>query len=191
MKRLKVRRTALVALAMVFLALAWIWDLFIAAWRLLVSFVPWTRFKRAFVALVDRLPAPLVLLIFLVPFLIVEPLLVVATIAVAMGYVVSGAIAWIALKLLAVGLIPAIFDLTQHRLMTLRWFARAYDKVMAFHHYADQIVAPYKEAAAEVFRQWRRRAAATTKRVPGLAHLAARLAARKRANGRPALPSSG
>ena len=31
---------ALVALAMVFLALAWIWDLFIAAWRLLVSFVP-------------------------------------------------------------------------------------------------------------------------------------------------------
>ena len=121
---------------MVFLALAWIWDLFIAAWRLLVSFVPWTRFKRAFVALVDRLPAPLVLLIFLVPFLIVEPLLVVATIAIAMGYVVSGAIAWIALKLLAVGLIPAIFDLTQHRLMTLPWFARAYDKVMAFHHYA-------------------------------------------------------
>lgn len=182
---------ALVALAMVFLALAWIWDLFIAAWRLLVSFIPWTRFKLAFVALVDRLPAPLVLLIFLVPFLIVEPLLVVATIAVAMGYVVSGAIAWIALKLLAVGLIPAIFDLTQHRLMTLPWFARAYDKVMALHHYADQIVAPYKEAAAEVFRQWRRRAAATTKRVPGLAHLAARLAARKRANGRPPLPSGG
>ena len=131
------------------------------------------------------------LLIFLVPFLIVEPLLVVATIAVAMGYVVSGAIAWIVLKLLAVGLIPAIFDLTQHRLMTMPWFARAYDKVMAFHHYADQIVAPYKEAAAEVLRQWRRRAAAATKRVPGLAQLAARLAARKRANGRPALPSNG
>src|SRR5271168_1722608 len=191
MRPLRVRRTALLALAMVFLALAWVWDLFVAAWRLLVSFIPWTRFKQSFAALIDRLPAPLVLLIFLVPFLIVEPLLVVATIAVAMGYVVSGAIAWIALKLLAVGLIPAIFDLTQHRLMTLPWFARAYDKVMAFHHFADQIVAPYKEAAAEVFRQWRRRAAATTKRVPGLAHLAARLAARKRANGRPALPSSG
>jgi biopolymer transport protein ExbB/TolQ len=132
-----------------------------------------------------------VLLIFLVPFLIVEPLLVVATVAIAMGYVVSGAIAWIGLKILAVGLIPAIFDLTQHRLMTMPWFARAYDKVMAFHHYADQIVAPYKEAAAEVLRQWRRRAAAATKRVPGLAHLAARLAARKRANGRPALPSNG
>jgi hypothetical protein len=191
MRPLRVRRTALLALAMVFLALAWVWDLFVAAWRLLVSFIPWTRFKRAFAALVDRLPAPLVLLIFLVPFLIVEPLLVVATIAIAMGYVVSGAIAWIGLKILAVGLIPAIFDLTQHRLMTMPWFARAYGKVMAFHHYADQIVAPYKEAAAEVLRLWRRRAAAATKRVPGFAHLAARLAARKRANGRPALPSNG
>jgi hypothetical protein len=191
MRPLRVRRTALLALAMVFLALAWVWDLFVAAWRLLVSFIPWRRFKRAFAALVDRLPAPLVLLIFLVPFLIVEPLLVVATIAIAMGYVVSGAIAWIVLKILAVGLIPAIFDLTQHRLMTMPWFARAYDKVMAFHHYADQIVAPYKDAAAEVLRLWRRRAAAATKRVPGFAHLAARLAARKRANGRPALPSNG
>ena len=191
MKRFKARRVALLALAMAFLAVAWVWDGFVAIERFVVRLIPWTRFKRAFAALVDRLPAPLVLLIFLVPFLIVEPLLVVATVAIAMGYVVVGVIAWIVLKLMAVALIPAIFDLTQHRLMTMPWFARAYDKVMAFHHYADQIVAPYKEAAAEILRQWRRRAAATTRRVPGLAHLAARFAARKRANGRPALPSGG
>jgi hypothetical protein len=191
MKRFRVRRAALLALAIVFLAVAWVWDGFVAIGRLIVQMIPWTRFKHAFAALVDRLPVPLVLLIFLVPFLIVEPLLVVATIAIAMGYVVVGVISWIVLKFLAVALIPAIFDLTQHRLMTMRWFARAYDKVMAFHHYADQVVGPYKEAAAEVLRQWRRRAAAATSRVPGLAHLAARFAARKRANGRPALPSSG
>ena len=144
MKRFRVRRTALLALAMVFLAVAWVWDALVAVGRTLAGFVPWARFKQAFAALVDRLPAPLVLLIFLVPFLIVEPLLVVATVAIAMGYVVSGAIAWIVLKLLAVGLIPAIFDLTKHRLMTMPWFVRAYEKVMAFHHYADRIVAPYK-----------------------------------------------
>jgi hypothetical protein len=191
MKRFRIRRAALLTLAMTFLALAWVWDGFVAIERFIVRAIPWARFKRAFARLVDRLPAPLVLLIFLVPFLIVEPLLVVATIAIAMGYVLVGAIAWIVLKLLAIGLIPAIFDLTQHRLMTMPWFARAYDKVMAFHHYADQIVAPYKEAAAEILRQWRRRAAVVTSRVPGLAHLAARFAARKRANGRPALPSNG
>jgi hypothetical protein len=191
MKRFRVRRTVLLALATVFLAVAWVWDGLVAVGRALASFVPWTRFKQAFATLVDRLPGPMVLLVFLVPFLIVEPLLVGATIAIAMGYVLSGALAWIVLKFLAVALIPAIFDLTKHRLMTMPWFVRAYEKVMAFHHYADQIVAPYKHAAAAVIRQWRMRAAKVTRRVPGLAHLAARFAARKRASGRPAMPSSG
>jgi hypothetical protein len=188
MKRYEARRTALLATATVFLAVAWVWDVFVIIGRTVAAFVPWERFKKSFVVLIDRLPAPIVLLIFLVPFLIVEPLLVVATIAIAMGYVVSGAIAWVVLKLLAVGLIPAIFDLTRHRLMVMPWFARAYDKLLAFHHYADQVVAPYKEAAAALLRHWRRRAAAMTGRVPGGAHLAARLAARKRAaTGRPPL----
>jgi hypothetical protein len=191
MKRFRVRRAALLALAIAFLAIAWVWDGFVAIERFLVRMIPWTRFKRAFAGLVDRLPAPLVLLIFLVPFMIVEPLLVVATVAIAMGYVFFGVIAWIVLKFLAVALIPAIFDLTQHRLMTMPWFARAYGKVMAFHHYADQVVAPYKAAAAAVLREWRRRAATATRRVPGVALLAARVAARKRANGRPAIPSMG
>ena len=186
MKRSRAKRTALVTLAAMFLAVAGVWDAFVAIGRRLAGFVPWERFKQAFAVLIDRLPAPLVLLIFLVPFLIVEPLLVVATVAIAMGYVVSGALAWIALKLLAVGLLPAIFDLTKHKLMTMPWFVRVYDRVAAFHHYADQLVAPYKEAAAALLRRWRLKAAAVTRRVPGLAQLAARFAARRRAaNGRP------
>jgi hypothetical protein len=192
MKHHKVRRTALLALAMAFLAVATIWDGLIAIERRIVRLIPWTPFKRAFAAVVDRLPAPLVLLIFLVPFLIVEPLLVVATVAIAMGYVISGAIAWIILKSLALALIPAIFDLTEHKLMTMPWFVVVYDKVIAWHHYADRIVAPYKNAAAALLRQWRRRAAAMATRTPGIAQLAARFAARKRAaSGRPPLPTNG
>ncbi len=102
MKRPRARRTALLTLAAIFLAVASLWDAFAAIGRTLAGFVPWERFKQAFAVLIDRLPAPLVLLIFLVPFLIVEPLLVVATVAIAMGYVVSGVIAWIVLKILAV-----------------------------------------------------------------------------------------
>ena len=192
MKHHKIRRSALLALALAFLAVSWVWDLLIALARRLVGLIPWTRFKQAFAFLVDRLPVPLVLLIFLVPFLIVEPLLVVATIAIAMGYVFLGAIAWIVLKLLAIAVLPAIFDMTQHRLMTMPWFAWCYAKVLAFHHYADRIVAPYKHAAAALLRQGRRRVAALTSRTPGLAQIAARVAARRRAaNGRPASPFGG
>jgi hypothetical protein len=174
----RVRRTALVALAMAFLAASWVWDALAAIGRRVVAFIPWRQFKAAFAAVVDRLPAPLVLLVFLVPFLIVEPLLVVATVAIAMGYVFWGAVAWIVLKILAIAVIPAIFDLTRHRLMTMPWFVWAFDKVMAFHHYADRIVAPYKHAAQALVRKWRQRAAALMRRTPGIAQLAVRLAAR-------------
>ena len=130
-------------------------------------------------------------MIFLVPFLIVEPLLVGATIAIAMGYVVSGAIAWIILKFLAIAVIPAIFGLTQHKLMTMPWFVWAYGKVMAFHHYADRIVAPYTHAAKALVSQWRRRATLAANRVPGVAQIAARFARRRSANVRPAMRSNG
>src|SRR5271165_4869567 len=90
MKHHRLRRTTLLTLAMLFLAVAWIWDGFIAIERLIVRLIPWIWLKQAFVALVDRLPLIVVLLLFLVPVAIVEPLLVVATVAIAMGYVVSG-----------------------------------------------------------------------------------------------------
>jgi hypothetical protein len=186
MKHHRVRRGALLALAMAFLAGAWIWDALAAIGRLLAWFAPWPRIRAAVVALIDRLPAPLALLVFLVPFLIVEPLLVVATVAIAMGYVFWGAVAWVVLKSLAIAVIPALFELTRHRLMTMPWFVWAFEKVMAFHHYADRIVAPYKHAAAALVALWRARAAALMgRRTHGTAQRAARFAARKRANGRP------
>ena len=178
MKHHRVRRTALVALAMAFLAASWAWDGLAAIGRRIVAWIPWERFKAAFIFVIDRLPAPLVLLVFLVPFLIIEPLLIVATIAIALGYVFWGAVAWIGLKLLAVAVLPSIFEMTKHRLMTMPWFVRAFDKVVAFHHYAQRIVAPYKEAARALVRKWRQRAMALTRRTPGIAQHAARFASR-------------
>ncbi len=63
MKRFRVRRTALLALAMVFLVAAWVWDGLVAVGRALAGFIPWARFKQGFALVVDRLPALLVLLI--------------------------------------------------------------------------------------------------------------------------------
>jgi hypothetical protein len=182
----------LLALAMLFLTVSWVWDAFIAAGRWAVGLIPWTRFKQAFVGLVDRLPMPIVLLIFLVPLAIVEPLLTLSVIAMAMGYFVLGLVAYIILKVVGFGLIAVIFDLTKHRLLTVPWFARAFDKVMVFHDYAHKIVAPYRHAAVALLRQLRQRASATASKLPGLAPLATRFAARRRgANGRPPLPLNG
>ena len=192
MKHHRTKRTALLALALAFLAVASVWDGFIAIGRFLVGLIPWTRFKQAFVDLVDWLPTPIVLLIFLVPLAIIEPLLALATVAIAMGYVVSGVIAWICVKVFGFGLIAVIFDLTKHKILRVKWFAWCYEKVMVFNHYAHRIVAPYTRAAAALLRRWRKRAASTAGRLPGAAQLAARFAARKRAaNGRSSMSLRG
>lgn len=183
MKHHRIRRTALLALALAFLAAAWVWDALAAVVGQLARIIPWRRLKSALTAFIDWLPAPLALLVFLVPFLIVEPMLVVATIAIAMGYVFWGCIAWIILKAVAIGVIPAIFELTKHRLMTMPWFVRAFDKVMAFHAYADRIVAPYKRAAAQIVARWRAAGSALFKRqTSGVAQRAARFVQRRRAS---------
>lgn len=178
MKRHTARRTAYLALAIAFLVTVWVWDAMAAAGAWIVAWLPWRQIKAAFVAAIDRLPAPLVLLVFLVPFMIVEPLLVVATVAIAMGYVLWGAIAWIVLKTLSIAVIPSIFNLTKHRLMTMPWFVWVFDKVMALHTWAHRIVAPYKQAAGALLARWRAGAAALLRRQR--AGIVARFAARKR-----------
>ncbi len=189
MKHNWLRRTALLALALAFLAFAWVWDGLAVVVSRLVAFIPWRRVKAAFVAVVDRLPAPMVLLVFLVPFLIVEPMLVVATVAIAMGYFFWGVVAWIGLKLVAFAVLPAIFELTKHRLMTIPWFVWAFNKVMAFHDYAHQLVEPYKHAAKALLARWRARASALLLS-RGISQRAARFVARRRAaNGRASVTS--
>jgi len=46
-------------------------------------------------------------------------------------------------------------DLTRDKLMEIPAFVWCYDKVMVFHHFADRLLAPYKEAAMRELRAWR------------------------------------
>ena len=150
-------RPAMVLLAMLFLIEAWVWDAFVSVARGLVALIPWAAFKARVVAWIDRLPIYVVLAIYIVPLLIIEPLKTVSVYVMATGHFVFGVIAFIILQFLTVGVVGVIFDLTKARLLTVPWFAWAYDKVMIFHDFAHRLVAPYKEAAKREFRAFRQR----------------------------------
>jgi hypothetical protein len=149
----------LVLAAAIFLAIAWIWDAFMRVGRWLAGLIPWAAFKTWVVGWIDRLPIVIVVLIYGIPFLIVEPLKGVLVWVIATGHVFAGVVSLILLETFGVGLLAVIFDLTRKRLLTLRWFAWCYDKVLIFHEFADRLVRPYKEAAKRqwaAFRQWAR-----------------------------------
>lgn len=149
-------RPAMVLLAALFLIQAWIWDAFVFVARGLVALIPWTELKARIMVWINRLPILIVLIIYGIPFLIVEPLKVVLVWLMATGHFAAGVVGLILLESFGVGLLAIIFDLTRQRLLQLPWFAWLYDKVLIFHHFADRLVAPYKEAAKREWRAFRR-----------------------------------
>lgn len=161
------KRSMLLPLAAAFLVESWVWDGFIALARRLVALIPWDAVKARVIAIIDYLPTPIVLIFFLVPIIILEPLKLIAVWLMATGHFFLGAVSYIVLQFLCVGLIGVVFDLTRERLLKIGWFAWAHEKVTAFHAFAHRLIAPYKKAALDELRALRRWAQSQVGRATG------------------------
>jgi hypothetical protein len=159
-------RWAIFLFALALLFETWIWNGLNAALRAFVAFIPWTKLKARIVDVIDLLPAPAALLLFVIPLVFVEAMSFFSVVLFATGHFIMGAAAYVGIKILGLGLVAAIFDLTRDKLMTMKGFVYAYEKVMAFHDYAHRLVEPYKQAARAYLAGLRDRATAYLTRVP-------------------------
>jgi hypothetical protein len=152
-------KPAMILAAVLFLFEAWVWEGCVVLARRIAALVPWAAFKIRVKAIIARLPAVVVLILFAPPFALVELIKPVFLWIAATGHPAFGLTAYVMAQFVGVGVIAAMFDLTRDKLMELRSFVWCYDKVMVFHHFADRLIAPYKEAAKRewrAFRQWMR-----------------------------------
>jgi uncharacterized membrane protein len=159
-------RWAVFIFALALLFETWIWNRLNAALRAFVAFIPWTRLKARIAGVIDLLPAPVALLLFGIPLVFVEVMSFFSVVLFATGHFVLGAVAYVGIKILGLGLVAAIFDLTRDKLMTMKGFVYAYEKVMAFHDYAHHLVEPYKQAARAYLAGVRDRSMAFFTRAP-------------------------
>jgi hypothetical protein len=148
-------RPLLIVVALLFLLETWIWGGMVAAVRFVATWIPWARFKASATRFINRMPAIFAVLLFGVPLVVSEVGSFLSVVAVALGHVVMGAIAYCCMKVIGVGLVAVIFDLAREKLMTLPWFVVLYDKFVAFHDFAHYLIAPYKEAAIGYLREMR------------------------------------
>jgi hypothetical protein len=158
-KRASSRPLLLLLLAAAFLFESWFWQCCIALGRRIVALIPWAALKARVAAVVAKLPAPVVLVIFLIPVAIIEPMQTVCVYLIARGYVLSGILGFVALKFFGLGLIAVMFDLTREKLLSMAWFAWVYAKFVAFHAFAHDLIAPYKTAIVKEMlglREWAR-----------------------------------
>ena len=148
----------MLAFALAFLFETWIWNRMVAAVRFVAARIAWERFKTAARLVINRMPAFVAVLLFGVPLVVSEFGSFLSVVAIAMGHVVLGATAYITLKIVGVGLLAVIFDVTREKLMTLAWFVYLHAKFVALHEFAESIVEPYRDAALEYLRDLRARA---------------------------------
>jgi hypothetical protein len=156
----RLNHALLTAAAILFLIEAWLWDKSILIGRRALDLIPWERFKAFAARLIGRLPPYGALPLFLLPFVVVEPLKVVAVRAIAHGHWLAGLFAFLVLKFVGVGLIAFLFDLTRDKLLTIGWFARFYHWVVHWRDVAHAFVEPYKTAVRARVLALRARAAA-------------------------------
>lgn len=158
--RPRVPRALVFVFALAFLFETWIWNRVVAAFRRLVALVPWTALKAALVRLIDRMPVWAALLMFGIPLVVSEVGCFISVLLTATGHIVVGAAGYAVCKIGGFGLVVPIFDVTRDKLLTMPWFAFVYEKVLAFHEFAERLVAPYRQAAAACVNGLRARARA-------------------------------
>jgi len=150
--------------AVAFLLEIWVWDRMVAAVGWIAARVPWDAFKTRARAFINRCPAIVAVLLFGVPVVVSEIGAFFSVVLIALGHVILGATIYIALKVVGVGLIAVIFDLSREKLMTLPWFVVLHDKFERLHAYLQSLVQPYREAALEALRGLRAQAQAAWRR---------------------------
>ena len=158
-------RPLLIIVAAIFLFESWVWQGCVALGRRITALIPWAALKAHIAAFIAILPAPAALAIFLVPVAIVEPLKVLCFALIAHHHIFLGILGFVALKFIGFGLIAVTFDLTREKLLTMAWFVWVYRKVVIFHDYAHNLVAPYKVIIVERARDLRDWAHAQWKRI--------------------------
>jgi hypothetical protein len=146
-----------VLLAIVFLIEAWLWDRVepIVAW--VVALIPLPRLKKWFADRVEHLSPPMTLLVFAVPFVLLAPLNLVEAWLLAHKYFITGTALLVAQKIVGVGIIAFVFDVTREKLLRMDWFRKLYEFVVDLRARAAEIVAPFKATVRRwiVHLRWR------------------------------------
>jgi hypothetical protein len=136
-------------LAAVFLFETWLWDEVGRLLKRLAAAIPFDSLKQALTGAINALPAPVVLLVFLIPVALIEPFKILGLWLIAHHHLIYGIGAFIAAKIFGLGVAAFLFDVTRSKLLSMPWFARFYAWVMRVRALAHEILEPYKERVRE------------------------------------------
>jgi hypothetical protein len=148
MKRLA--RPFWVALAVLFLFEAWLWDSLQPVVGRIVNVIPWGRIKPGFVRWVDRLSPQATLVVFVIPFIVLLPVKFLELWLLTTHQWIAAIIVLATAKIVGLGITAFIFDATRDKLLQMAWFLRLYEFFLWARNWAHEKVEPI----ALQLREW-------------------------------------
>lgn len=146
-----------VLLALIFLLEAWLWDRVEPIVARVVALIPLPRLKQWLADRIEHLSPAATLPIFAVPFIVLAPFSLIEGWMLAHKYFLTGTALIVGQKIVGVGIIAFVFDLTRDKLLQMQWFRRLYEFVIGLRAKAQDIVAPFKLAIRQTIQRFRRR----------------------------------
>jgi hypothetical protein len=147
MKRLA--RPFWIALALIFLFEAWLWDVLQPIVGRIVNVIPWGKLKPAFLSMVERLSPQATLVVFAIPFVVLLPVKVLEFWLLARHQWIAAIIVLVSAKLVGLGLTAFIFEATKDKLLQMTWFRSLYEFFMWARGWAHEKIEPVKRQLRE------------------------------------------
>jgi hypothetical protein len=139
-------------LALLFLLEAWLWDHLAPIVAAIVNVIPWKKLKGRLKPIFDRAPPSVALVVFLFPLSMAIPVKFLEFWFIAHGWWISALATLIFAKIIGLGILAFIFDVTRNKLLQIAWFKKLYDYVMWLRDWAHGLVDPLRHRMLVVLR---------------------------------------
>jgi hypothetical protein len=132
------------ALALVFLAVSWAWEVVAPLVQAIIDLLPLRRLKAWAHAFLESLPPYPTLLMFIIPLALSEVIKIVAFVAFARGQIFAGSLIYLFAEVVRFGLAAYVWAVCREKLLSIDWVARLHAWLLTVHDWAQAQIAPVK-----------------------------------------------
>jgi hypothetical protein len=139
-----------IALALLFLLEAWLWDHLEPVVARVVNLIPWGKFKVRLAQLIEDLPPWATLFVFVIPFIVMLPVKFLEVYFFAKHNWLGAIAVIVFVKLVGLGVTAFIFDVTRGKLLQMAWFRGFYNWLVQLRSWAHEITDPLRESIRQL-----------------------------------------
>ncbi len=139
-----VKQIAWTTLALIFLAVSWLWETFAPLVQAIIDLLPLRRLKAWAHAVLEKLPPYPTLLVFLIPLALSEVIKVISFVAFARGQILAGVLIYLLAEVVRFGLAAYVWAVCRDKLLSIDWVARLHAWLLRMNDWAQRQIAPVR-----------------------------------------------